>query len=94
MRDGAACPRTNNAGGVLGGISTGAPVHFRLALKPTPSIARAQDSVDLVGKTDERLCVRGRHDPCVAPRAVPAVEAVCALVLLDALLAFPAETDE
>jgi chorismate synthase len=82
---------TNNAGGILGGISTGAPVLVRLAVKPTPSIAREQASVDLREMRDETLQVRGRHDPCIAPRAVPVVEAVVALSLLDAWLTHPAE---
>jgi chorismate synthase len=82
---------TNNAGGILGGISTGAPVLVRLAVKPTPSIAREQASVDLREMRDETLQVRGRHDPCIAPRAVPVVEAVVALSLLDAWLSHPAE---
>jgi chorismate synthase len=91
MRDGVVCPRTNNAGGILGGITTGAPILVRCAFKPTSSISQEQDSVDLVDKTDAKLIVHGRHDPCVATRAVPVVEAVCACVLLDALLTYPAE---
>ncbi len=64
---------------------------FRLAVKPTSSIGRPQDSVDLVSGEPARLGVRGRHDPCIAPRAVPVAEAVCALALLDSWLAFPPE---
>ena len=89
MQDGRPAPQTNHAGGNLGGISTGAPVLFRMAVKPTPSIAREQDSVDLVTGTDATLAVRGRHDPCVAPRAVPVAEAVMALAVLDSWLAWP-----
>jgi chorismate synthase len=91
MRDGRPTPTTNNAGGALGGITTGAPVLFRIALKPTSSISRPQQSVDLTTMADAELEVHGRHDPCVATRAVPVTEAVCALVLLDALESFPAE---
>ena len=76
----------NRHGGALGGISSGMPIVFRVAFKPTPSIAAEQKSVDLrTGKT-AKLCVSGRHDPCVAVRAVPVVEAAAALVLLDLLL--------
>lgn len=91
MVDGAVTPVTNNAGGALGGITTGAPVLFRMALKPTSSISRPQESVDLTSGSDATLEVHGRHDPCVATRAVPVAEAICALVLLDALLSFPPE---
>jgi chorismate synthase len=77
---------SNNAGGALGGISTGEPVVFRLAFKPTPSISGVQHSVNLDTGQNEDLSVRGRHDPCVAVRAVPVVEAVCALALYDMML--------
>ena len=86
MVDGVAKPASNNAGGILGGITTGMPVVWQMAVKPTPSIARAQPSVDLDAGRDAELSVRGRHDPCIVPRAVPVAEAVCALALLDALL--------
>lgn len=82
----------NDAGGILGGISTGMPIVWRAAVKPTPSIGKRQDSVDLGSTSDADLVVHGRHDPCIVPRAVPVVEAACALALLDALVddgAFP-----
>lgn len=85
-------PLKNDAGGNLGGITTGAPVIFRLAFKPTPSIGREQDSVDLEQGTPAKLSVRGRHDPCIAPRAVPVAEAVMALALLDSWLSFPPDS--
>lgn len=83
---GAVRTRTNHAGGILGGITTGAPIVFRAAVKPTPSIARAQDSVDLIAGTNTKLTVKGRHDPCIVPRAVPVMEAAAACVLYDTLL--------
>ena len=78
-------PLKNDAGGTLGGISTGAPVVVRLAVKPTSSIARVQQTIDREGRTAE-ISTRGRHDPCIAPRIVPVAEAMCALVVYDAWL--------
>ena len=77
---------TNNAGGILGGISDGMPLIFRAAVKPTPSIAKTQRSVLLSKMTERELSVSGRHDPCIAPRAVPVIEAAAAIALLDAVL--------
>ncbi len=77
---------TNRHGGILGGISSGMPILLRAAFKPTPSIAKEQKSVDLKSMTETTLAVEGRHDPCVAIRAVPVVEAMTSLVLLDFLL--------
>lgn len=86
VEDGQIRTETNHAGGILGGITTGMPLVLRVALKPTPSIARTQTSVSLSAQAQTELNIRGRHDPCVAPRAVPVVEAVTATVLLDLLL--------
>lgn len=86
VEDGQIRTETNHAGGILGGITTGMPLVLRVALKPTPSIARTQTSVSLSAQVQTELNIRGRHDPCVAPRAVPVVEAVTAAVLLDLLL--------
>lgn len=85
VEDGHIRSRSNNAGGTLGGISTGEDVVARVAFKPTSSIAREQDTVDVHGES-QKLLVEGRHDPCVVPRAVPVVEAMLALVLADLLL--------
>ncbi|HCZ33598.1 MAG TPA: chorismate synthase [Holophagaceae bacterium] len=78
-------PLKNDAGGTLGGISTGAPVVVRLAVKPTSSISKAQSTIDRDGRAAE-ISTRGRHDPCIAPRIVPVAEAMCALVVYDAWL--------
>lgn len=86
IENGAVRTETNRHGGILGGISTGMPLLFRAAFKPTPSIARPQRSVSLSRMEERELCVRGRHDPCIVPRAVPCVEAAAALALADALL--------
>lgn len=84
--DGEVKTLTNNAGGVLGGMTTGSPVVFRVAMKPTPSIFKTQKSVDLSVMENVDLNVKGRHDPCVVFRAVPCVEAAGAIALADALL--------
>ena len=86
LRDGQVRTETNHAGGILGGITTGMPLVFRAAFKPTPSIAREQRSVNLETLEETTLRVPGRHDPCVVPRAVPCVEAAAALAVTDALL--------
>lgn len=85
MRGGKVCMKTNHSGGILGGVTTGMPVIFRAAVKPTPSIALEQDSVSLSRGENVKLRVKGRHDPCIAPRAVPCMEAAMAIALLDAM---------
>jgi chorismate synthase len=84
--DGRVVTETNNAGGVLGGLTNGMPIVVRVAFKPTPSISKTQRTVELTTLTNAELEVKGRHDPCIVPRAVPVVEAAVALVLADHLL--------
>jgi len=85
FEDGKVKTLTNNHGGIIGGISTGMPLILRAAFKPTPSIGIEQNSVDLAEKVNSTITITGRHDPCIVPRAVPVVEAVTAIVLLDLL---------
>ena len=86
VEDGKVRPLTNHAGGIAGGMTTGMPLLVRLAFKPTPSIGKEQRSVSLSRMEPVSFTVKGRHDPCVVPRAVPVAEAVTALVLADRLL--------
>lgn len=78
--------KTNRNGGILGGISTGMPVRFRVGIKPTPSIAKVQETVSLPDGGNTTIEIKGRHDPCIAQRAVPVIEAAAALTVLDVLL--------
>jgi chorismate synthase len=77
---------TNNAGGILGGVSSGMPIVVRIAVKPTPSIAKKQQTVNLSKMEDATMRVKGRHDPCVVPKAVPAAESAVAIVLADHMI--------
>jgi len=88
IRDGRIETLTNNAGGILGGITTGMPLVFQVAIKPTPSISLPQKSVSLQKMTEQVLEVSGRHDPCIVPRAVPVIEAAAAIALWDAYSSF------
>lgn len=85
VKDGKIVTTTNNSGGITGGITTGMPIVFKIAIKPTPSIGKEQNSVSLSEKTDKKLIIHGRHDPCIVQRAVPVIEAIAAISILDIL---------
>lgn len=84
--DGKVQTLSNHAGGILGGITTGMPVVFQAAIKPTPSIAKEQQSVSLMNSEIQTLSIQGRHDPCIVPRAVPVIEAAAAIAIFDVCL--------
>ena len=86
IRDGKVVTLTNNAGGILGGITTGMPLVFQAAIKPTPSISLPQQTVSLSAMEERTLEVKGRHDSCIVPRAVPVIEAAAAIAVFDASL--------
>ena len=76
---------SNNSGGIIGGISSGMPIVMRMVVKPTASIPKIQETVDFQTKTDTEIQIEGRHDPCIVPRAVPVVDCMVAIVILDEL---------
>jgi chorismate synthase len=83
IKNGTVVTRTNNAGGILGGLSNGMPLVIRVSFKPAASIAKEQETLDIVKSSQTNLSVPGRHDPCVVPRAPPVVECVVSMVLAD-----------
>lgn len=85
IKDGEIVTVTNRMGGIGGGITNGMPLLFRLAVKPTPSIAKTQKTVDFINKAETEISIKGRHDPCIAPRAKYIVDALCAVTLADLL---------
>lgn len=86
IKDGKVAASTNYAGGILGGITTGMPLVFEAAIKPTPSITKPQQSISLSTMQETVLQIQGRHDPCIVPRAVPVIEAAAAIAIYDACL--------
>lgn len=86
IRGGAVVTETNRSGGINGGISNGMPVALRVGFRPTPSISLPQETVDLVKRENTTVQIRGRHDACIVPRAVPVVESAVALALWDIIL--------
>ena len=86
LTDGKITTETNHAGGILGGITNGMPLVFQAAIKPTPSIAKTQKSVTLSKNEETTLQIKGRHDPCIVPRAVPVIQAAAAIAIYDAIL--------
>ena len=86
LKNGKVATQTDNAGGILGGLSNGMPIMIRVAIKPTPSIAKEQKTVNLKENKNASISVGGRHDPCVVPKAVPAIEAAVAITLADHMI--------
>ena len=82
-KNGETVTETNNAGGILGGITNGMPIVFRIAVKPTPSIGKEQKTVNTNKNENADITIHGRHDPCIVPRAIPVAEAAAAIALMN-----------
>ena len=85
INEGKIATKTNNNGGILGGISNGMPIVFKTVIKPTPSIAREQNTVNIADMTETKIEIHGRHDPCILSRAAVVIESAAALSILEAL---------
>lgn len=86
MKDGEVVTSSDNMGGILGGLSNGMPIMMRVAIKPTPSVGKEQKTVNMSTKKESKLTIKGRHDPCVVPKAVPAVESAVAVTIADHMI--------
>lgn len=86
IENGKVSTKGNSNGGVVGGITNGMPIIFRVAVKPTPSIGKIQNTIDMEKMEETKIMIRGRHDPCIVPRAVPVVESAAAIALLDMIM--------
>jgi len=86
IQNGKVCTRTNNSGGINGGITNGMPIIMRTAIKPTPTILKAQNTIDFINMQNTEITAKGRHDPCIVHRARAVIDAMCALTLCDLLL--------
>jgi chorismate synthase len=86
VKDGKVVTTTNHNGGVIGGITTGMPVVFEVAIKPTASISAPQETVNLATMEPETIAVQGRHDACIVPRAAAAIEAAACIAIIDLML--------
>lgn len=86
IRENKVVTKTNNNGGILGGLSNGMPIVFKVAIKPTPSISKKQSTVDISTKENTELIIEGRHDPCIVTRAIPVIESAAAITIFDLIL--------